>query len=132
MNGGNVVALDTNQAIKVLNAAENTGQWVWHYEIVVLPVTVVGELYYGALNSAHAAKNCDRVRHFVSHCEVRTVEEKTSKIYADIRRELKIKGKPIPENDIWIAAICIGGNLTLATGDLHFEHIEELDIEKGS
>jgi len=42
---------------------------------------------------------------------------------------LKIKGKPIPENDIWIAAIALEHELTLVTRDSHFEEVEHLKLE---
>ncbi|HFE66754.1 MAG TPA: PIN domain-containing protein, partial [Chloroflexi bacterium] len=40
-----------------------------------------------------------------------------------------MRGRPIPENDIWIAALAIEHELTLVTRDAHFEEIEQLDIE---
>jgi len=39
------------------------------------------------------------------------------------------KGKPIPENDIWIAAIAIQQNLSLVTFDKHFSDVEDLQLE---
>ncbi len=42
------------------------------------------------------------------------------------RRQLKNKGKPIPENDIWIAATCIVNNIPLATLDSDFNPISDL------
>ena len=49
MNGSRV-ALDTNQAIAVLNAAADVGTWITSFGEVFLPVPVVGELRFGALN----------------------------------------------------------------------------------
>lgn len=45
--------------------------------------------------------------------------------YAEIRENLKRKGKPIPENDIWIAAICSANNISLITNDKHFKNIDK-------
>ena len=42
--------------------------------------------------------------------------------------ELKQKGRPIPGNDLWIAAICKEQNLTLFTGDAHFDTINGLKV----
>ena len=36
------------------------------------------------------------------------------------------KGHPVPENDIWIAALALENNLTLVTRDEHFKKIDEL------
>jgi tRNA(fMet)-specific endonuclease VapC len=43
---------------------------------------------------------------------------------------LKLKGTPIPENDIWIAAIAMQFELPLVTRDKHFDKIERIIIEK--
>ena len=43
---------------------------------------------------------------------------------------LKLKGRPIPENDIWIAATALTANLSLVTADSDFENIPDLLIEK--
>ena len=53
----------------------------------------------------------------------------TARIYGDIKNSLKEKGQPIPENDIWIAAIAQQYTLTLATKDIHFEAVENLKVE---
>jgi len=46
-----------------------------------------------------------------------------------VKDQLRKIGKPIPENDIWIAALTLQHNLSLATRDKHFENIEGLVIE---
>lgn len=54
--------------------------------------------------------------------------DKTSFYYAKIYKQLRIKGKPIPTNDIWIASSVMEYNLTLYTNDSHFNYIEELTV----
>ena len=44
--------------------------------------------------------------------------------YATISYELKEKGKPIPENDIWICALCRQHKLEIASRDNHFDCVE--------
>jgi tRNA(fMet)-specific endonuclease VapC len=53
----------------------------------------------------------------------------TGKFYGMVRKQLKDKGRPIPENDIWIAAIALQHNLTLLTDDQHFHEVDRLKIE---
>jgi tRNA(fMet)-specific endonuclease VapC len=48
--------------------------------------------------------------------------------YAVVRKELKDRGRLIPENDIWIAAICLSHNLPLITKDKHFKEIASLTL----
>jgi tRNA(fMet)-specific endonuclease VapC len=129
MNGAEI-ALDTNQAIAVLNGVGDTAQWIQAFTEVYLPVPVIGELRFGALNSQRAAQNIRRVEQLVSRCQVLNATVNTAEVYARIRIELKRKGKPIPENDLWIAALCIERGLPLATSDEHFAAVDELTIVK--
>lgn len=46
--------------------------------------------------------------------------------YAYVKSYLRSKGKPIPENDIWIAALSLQHGLTLATRDAHFKELHML------
>ena len=47
----------------------------------------------------------------------------TARIYGRVKNALRQSGKPIPENDIWIAAVALQHDLTLITQDAHFEHV---------
>ncbi len=46
-----------------------------------------------------------------------------------IKNGLLEKGKPIPENDIWIAAVAMQHDLTIATRDDHSTKVEKLKCE---
>lgn len=63
---GNGITLDTNEAIDVLNDAGDAGRWVAGFSVVHLPVPVVGELRFGALNSQRADENRKRVEALVA------------------------------------------------------------------
>ncbi len=89
---------------------------------------VVSELRYGALNSQRAADNLDRVNELVSRCPVLVIDDAVSTHYAEVRIRLKRLGKPIPENDVWIAAICLRYRLPLATDDAHFSVVDGLQV----
>ena len=54
----------------------------------------------------------------------------TARQYGIIKNQLRTRGKPIPENDIWIAAMAKQYQLTLVTRDNHFQHIHGLVIEQ--
>lgn len=53
----------------------------------------------------------------------------TAWIYGEVRNHLRLKARPIPENDLWIAAIAIQHGLTLATRDEHFNDVDDLKRE---
>ena len=126
MNGSKI-ALDTNQAIAILNKGIKVDK-VPAYDEIYLPVPVVGELRFGALNSQHQTENMERIEKLVRRCEVLPIDEQTTSVYARIRRDLKHKGRPIPGNDVWIAALCLQHGIPLATSDHHFSAVAELQL----
>jgi tRNA(fMet)-specific endonuclease VapC len=120
------IALDTNIVIDVLNNKQNTVAFLNGYQTIYLPITVCGELLFGAKNSAKSRENEQKCHGFISNCNLLNINELIAEEYADTRKKLKDKGKPIPENDIWIAATCIVNNIPLATLDSDFKHITNL------
>lgn len=124
MNGSSI-ALDTSVAIDVLagRAESLTAQATTEF---LLPVPVVGELRYGALNSRNADENLAEVERLVARCRVMDITLATAAVYARLRLQLKTRGKPIPENDLWIAASCVEHDVRLAAVDGHFDAIDDL------
>jgi tRNA(fMet)-specific endonuclease VapC len=122
---GDSVALDTSVAIDVLagRAESLTSQPVTEF---VLPVPVVGELRYGALNSRKAEENLLEVERLAGKCRILDITAATADVYARVRLNLKTKGKPIPENDLWIAALRVEHDVKLAAVDGHFDAIDGL------
>lgn len=57
-----------------------------------------------------------------------TIDEQATVEYGNIKAVLRKKGKPIPEDDIWIAAIAQRHKLILVTRDKHFKEIESLRL----
>lgn len=94
-----------------------------------IPVTVLGELMYGIAMSARQQVNRERLERALEDIIVIPVDAATAQFYAAIRAQLKRAGRPIPDNDIWIAATAIQHELTLITRDSHVEHIEGLAVE---
>jgi len=56
-------------------------------------------------------------------------DQATAREYGQIKARLRAKGRPLPENDIWIAAIARLHGLTLVTRDQHFREVEGLAWE---
>jgi len=122
----NTTAIDTNIAIDLLNGDEKSLLFYDKFTSLYLPVTVCGELLYGAINSNNSKKNLIKYRGFISNCMILNINSAIAEQYALIRKSLKDKGTPIPENDIWIAATCIVYEIPLASNDKHFSNIEGL------
>jgi predicted nucleic acid-binding protein len=117
---GSSIALDTNQAIAILNDVPAAVAFYGAFAELCLPVTVLGELRYGTLNSGKVNQNLERIDRLAGRCKLLGVGDVTATWYAKLRLALKRIARPIPENDLWIAATCAEHDLPLATADGHF------------
>lgn len=122
------IALDTNIAIAFLNGEKKIIAKISEYTRIYLPVTVIGELLFGAKNSTRSKENLKRLLSLISACDELGVNSIVAEEYSNIRLALKKKGNPIPENDIWIAAICQVNDIELMTRDQHFRNIDQLKL----
>lgn len=124
------IALDTCVAIRFLNGDTAVTERVLSIPEVVLPVVVVGELLFGAENSARALQNLPQYLEFISACIVVPLGTETARNYASARLALKRKGRPIPMNDVWIAAQCLEYEWVLVTDDQDFNYVDGLVLER--
>ncbi len=79
--------------------------------------------------ATRVAANLDRIEQFASSVQVLNCDAATAQLYGNIRDALRSKGRPIPENDIWIAAVALQHGLPLATRDDHFKEVDGLRVE---
>jgi len=133
--GGDIPArgflFDTNILIAALRGEEAVAQQLAELppESLFVPAITLGELYFGARKSARSEENLARFERFAADFEILPCNEATARLYASVRNTLRRKGRPIPENDIWIAAIALRHDLILVSRDSHFEHVESLRLE---
>ena len=92
-------------------------------EELAIPVIVLGEYRHGIAPSRNRANYENWLSGLLNDCMVLDINEPTTHYYAEISLELKRKGKPIPTNDIWIAALCRQHSLPLLSQDRHFDWI---------
>ncbi|MEW6490576.1 MAG: type II toxin-antitoxin system VapC family toxin, partial [Thermodesulfobacteriota bacterium] len=118
--------LDTNIVIGLLAAEPAVTRPLQAVEEVFLPSIVLGELYYGALKSKRTAQNLAGVDALTAAAAVLPCDADTAREYGRIKNGLRALGQPIPENDIWIAALPVQHGLILATRDPHFDRVERL------
>ncbi len=90
----------------------------------------MGELYYGAQFSTKVEQNLNNISKAIFHYQMLMIDEDTCQNYGLIKASLRRKGKPIPENDIWIAALVKQHSLILSTRDKHFKEVDGLSIEE--
>ena len=122
------LAVDTNAVIAYREGIHEVCTLIDEADVIILPVTVLGELLYGALNSGKAEYNEQIIQKFAAYSLIMQIDEAVTARYAGVRFNLKKNGTPIPENDIWIAAACLELEVPLLSRDAHFKHVEGLDI----
>jgi tRNA(fMet)-specific endonuclease VapC len=120
--------LDTNIVIAIFSNDTSVKDSLEKAEEVFVPVIVLGELYYGAQKSSRTKTNIARINELAETGSILTCNTETSRQYGEIKNTLWLKGKPIPENDIWIAAIAKQYGMTLVSRDDHFKGIDDLVI----
>ena len=123
MNG---FALDTNIVSAHLRGDVEVGARIKEYTRLYLPVTVMGELFYGAYHTEHREKQLQRVRSFLPLAQTVHLDDEIAERYGMVKARLAKMGSLIPENDCWIAATCLVHDFTLATRDGHFDSVEGL------
>ncbi len=124
------IALDTSAAVRFLNGDTTITERILALPEITLPMVVVGELLFGAENSTRPLQNLPRYLEFISAFSAVPLGRETATIYAQTRLALKRKGRPIPMNDVWIAAQCIEHSWVLVTDDTDFDYVDGLILER--
>ncbi len=113
-----IIALFADEAIVKDNLAQANE--------VFIPSFAIGELCYGARKSGRVEANLARVDELVAGSTILGCDADTARQYGEVKNKLRLKGHPLPENDIWIAALTLQHNLILVTRDAHFREVENL------
>lgn len=120
--------VDTNAYTALMAGDTRIADELARYEVVLLSPVVLGELYDGFSGGNRNRKNRAILADFRS--KPRTVgvpvTDETAEWFAEIKRILRKKGRPIPINDVWIAASCMEHGAQLLSYDKHFEAIDGL------
>jgi tRNA(fMet)-specific endonuclease VapC len=122
--------LDTNIVIAIFGGETSIKEHLLKADEVFISSTVLGELFFGAFKSKRSKTNLKRISDFADSISTLMCDKDTAYQYGIVKNKLQDKGKPIPENDIWIAAVAMQNNLILVTRDGHFAEIEDLKYEK--
>ena len=122
------ILLDSNFVIALFRQDAAAQSALLAAEQVFVPSIVLGELYYGAHKSERKEENVARIDRFAAASEVLLPDAESARHYGAIRDALRRKGRPIPDNDIWVAAIALHHGLTLMTRDEHLGEVEGLAV----
>jgi len=119
--------LDTNAVSALLSGEPALAQLLESSERHHLPVVVIGEYRYGLLRSRHRQTLQAFLDTLIRESLVLRVDEATAAHYAAVRNELRAAGRPIPENDVWIAALARQHDQPLVSRDEHFDEVAGLE-----
>ncbi|MGQ7855715.1 type II toxin-antitoxin system VapC family toxin [Pedobacter sp. WC2501] len=125
---GNKVLLDTNIISALLKGDISVANHIDSTSEVYLSSIVIGELFYGAEYSVKVEQNIANIKQLIATYNILEIDNDTTLVYGKIKADLRKKGTPIPENDIWIASSAIQHKLKLSTRDKHFLQISNLRI----
>jgi predicted nucleic acid-binding protein len=118
--------LDTNALSAAAEREPSALEVVARAERLAIPVIVLGEYRLGIAQSRHRVSYENWLREWTAAVSVLDIDDDTTHSYAAIGLELKKKGKPIPANDLWIAALCRQYSLPLLSRDRHFDFVSGL------
>jgi tRNA(fMet)-specific endonuclease VapC len=124
----NSILLDSSIVIRHFRDALAVAERLAFYDELYLPGPALAELYYGAFKSDRTQQHLDQIEKFLSAADVLIADQDTSRQYGMIAAQLSSAGTPIPQNDIWMAALSIQCGLPLATTDRHFQRIRNLNV----
>jgi tRNA(fMet)-specific endonuclease VapC len=124
------ILLDTNAYVRFLRGDEKVMAYLAHADIIYMSVFVLGELYAGFRAGGKESENRQILERFLLKSTVTTLEAmiETADVFGLIMASLRKSGKPIPINDVWIAAHCLETGSILVTNDNHFAVIPGLRL----
>jgi predicted nucleic acid-binding protein len=122
--------VDTNAYSGAISYNEVSLKYMKAGNTVLMPIIVLAELKAGFEAGSQTKRNLMFLNQFLDDPDtgLLNITEKTTEIYAKIFAQLRLDGKAIGQNDIWIAALCIGNNLPLLTFDKGFTYVKGLKL----
>ena len=128
MKANDRIALDSSAVILHFRGQPAARELFSQAQELYLPLTALGELYLGIERSEQKIKRRHELDELLSLVNVLHPNLQTAQRYAQMKARLLAAGTPIPDNDIWIAALAQQAELPLAARDEHFDFIEGLEV----
>ena len=122
------VALDTNRLTDLFRGDAALAERLGLCDEVWIPLVVLAEIKAGFLGGTERHRNEILLRKLLSKTTVGVLlpDRETAEHYARLFVQLKRAGTPVPDNDLWIAALALQHDLLLITRDKHFKNIPQL------
>jgi predicted nucleic acid-binding protein len=122
------VALDTNRLTDLFQGDSQLAERLAACEEVWIPLVVLAEIKAGFHGGVQRHRNEILLQELLAKPTVAVLlpGRETAEHYARLFVQLKRAGTPVPDNDLWIAALVLEQDLVLITRDQHFERIPQL------
>ena len=122
------VALDTNRLTDLFRGDAELADRLGECDEVWIPLIVLAEIKAGFYGGSEQHRNEVLLRSFLAKPTVGVLlpARETAEHYARLFVQLKRAGTPIPDNDLWIAALVLEHDLQLITRDGHFDQVPQL------
>jgi len=122
------ILMDTNAYVAFKHGEESIIEVIKYAEVIGMSPIVLGELLGGFDCGSKTRKNREELQTFLESSRIRlfSLTSDTANFYSHIYSSLRRKGKPIPSNDMWIAAQALEHGCVLCSYDQHFKVIEGL------
>lgn len=122
------VALHTNRITDLFRGDLELAEQLGTAEEVWIPLFVLGEIRAGFQGGAQQRRNESLLNRLLAKPTVGVLlaSRETAEHYARLFVQLKRAGTPVPDNDLWIAALVLQHDLVLITRDRHFERIPQV------
>lgn len=126
------IVLDTNAYAAFKRNLPEAVEVIRRAPLIGINTIVLGELLAGFAVGAREAANKQELKIFLASRRVRLfgLDENTAEWYATVYRDLKRKGRPIPTNDMWVAATALQHGLAVFSFDSHFQHVDGIVVGK--
>ena len=127
------IAIDTNVYVAFKNNDAGVIETLSNCDLIGVDITVIAELFTGFSLGGREKKNRVELEAFLDAPRVEVLQHdlETAEFYALIVKKLRTKGRPIPTNDIWIAANALKHGFALYSFDSHFQEIDGLLLRSG-
>ena len=122
------ILLDTDAYSALMRGYREVADRVRRAEQVILSVVVAGELLFGFRAGGRLKKNLAELEAFLDspYVSLVPVTFATADRFGRVAAALRAKGRPIPTNDVWIAAHAMETGAELLSFDQHFEAVDGL------
>lgn len=122
------VALDTNRLTDLFQGDTELAKRLGTCEEVCIPLIVLAEIKAGFYGGTQRHRNESLLQRLLTKATVGVLlpGRETAEHYARLFVQLKHAGTPIPDNDLWIAALALENDLLLITRDQHFQRVPQL------